>query len=444
MRGEPEALALGVCTDSRQARPGEVFLAIRGERFDGHDFLAAAAARGVAAVLVEHGKLALAPAAVAVLAVDDVRRALSRLAGACRREFDLPVIAVGGSNGKTTTKDLLASVLQTAYPTLWSEASFNNDLGVPLTLLRLQREHRVAVLEVGTNHPGELLPLAALVAPRFGVITNIGREHLEFFGDLAGVAREEGGLAEVLPPDGALFLNGDGEWAGVVAGRTRARVIRAGLGAANDWQAAKIRLDKQGSTFHVTGPQAAAAGEYRLNLLGRHQVANALLAIAVGAEFGLKHAQIAGGLASCPPPKMRMQLWEANGVRVLDDAYNANPDSMIAALETLCELPLQGRRVAVLGEMGELGAQSAATHAEVGRHAARLGIGQLFAVGPLAAETARGAREAGLSRVMEFPDVESAAPAVRKFLKPGDVVLLKASRSARLERLAESLRTEKN
>lgn len=442
--GQPQSLALEVCTDSRQAKPGDLFFAIRGERFDGHDFLSEVASRKVAAVVVDNKKLPGTLPACAVLAVDDVRLALGRLAAAYRREFDLPVIAVGGSNGKTTTKELLAAVLRQKFATLWSEASFNNDIGVPITLLRLQKAHQAAVLEVGTNHPGEIAPLVRMMAPGMGVITNIGREHLEFFGDLAGVALEEGWLAELLPADGTLILNGDGEWSEKVAARSRAKVIRAGLGEKNDWRATKLRLDKNGSTFQVSGPNTGQNGEYRLNLLGRHQVSNAVLAIAAGAELGLTYAEIASGLAACPPPKMRMQFWEANGVRVLDDAYNANTDSMIAALETLCDLPFQGRRVAVLGDMGEQGAHSASAHAEVGRHAARLGIGQLFAVGPLAAGTAQAARAAGLKRVIEFADVESAVPAVRKFLKSGDVVLLKASRTARLERIAESLKTEKN
>lgn len=435
---------LDVCTDSRKAKTGDVFFAIQGEKFDGHDFLDEVAAKNVVAVVVARKKLPSTLPACAVLVVDDVRAALGKLAAAYRREFNLPVVAVGGSNGKTTTKELLASILRQGFSTLSSEASFNNDIGVPITLLRLQKGHQAAVLEVGTNHPGELAPLVRMISPKYGVITNIGREHLEFFEDLNGVAREEGCLAELLPTEGVLFLNGDNEWADRIVPRTRARVVRVGLGETNDWRATRVRLDKNGSTFQVVGPETGLNGEYRLNLLGKHQIANALLAIAIGAELGLKYAQICSGLADCPPPKMRMQYWEANGVRVLDDAYNANTDSMIAALETLCDLPLQGRRVAVLGDMGEQGVHSASAHAEVGRHAARLGVGQLFAVGPMAAGTAQAARAAGLKRVIEFADVDSAVLAVKKFLKTGDVVLLKASRSARLERIAESLKTEKN
>jgi UDP-N-acetylmuramoyl-tripeptide--D-alanyl-D-alanine ligase len=380
---------------------------------------------------------------VPTLAVDDVRSALGRLAAAYRRQFALPVIGVGGSNGKTTVKELLAAVLRQKFSTLWSEASFNNDIGVPLTLLRLEKSHQAAVVEIGTNHPGELAPLVRLAQPRFGVITNIGREHLEFFGDLAGVAQEEGWLAELLPADGKLFVNGDSEWTEIVAARTPAQVVRVGWGEKNDWRAQRIRLDKQGATFQVAAPQAEFAGEYRVNLLGKHQVANALLAISLGAELGLSRLEIGQGLSECQPAKMRLNFWEAGGVRVLDDSYNANADSTIAALETLCALPLQGRRVAVLGDMAELGAHSAAAHQEIGRRAAELKLNQLFAVGQMAAVTAQAARAAGLARVFEFADVEGAVKAVKNFLKPGDVVLLKASRAARLERIAEALKAEK-
>lgn len=457
LRGSAETLVENVCTDSRQAKRGDLFFAIKGERFDGHEFLDEVAAKGVAAIVAQAsslcasekrknertGKMPVTLPDCAVIAVDDVRVALGQLATAYRKDFSLPVIAVGGSNGKTTTKELLASVLSQKLATLWSDASFNNDIGVPMSLLRLEKSHQAAVFEAGTNHPGELAPLVKMIQPKFGIITNIGREHLEFFGDVAGVAQEEGWLAELLPADGKLFVNGDSEWATFLAQRTRATVVRVGLNDKNDWRARKIRLDKSGVTFQVDAPDADLSGEYRINLLGRHQVTNALLSIAVGGELGLGHVEIRRGLTDCQPPKMRLQFWEANGVRVLDDAYNANADSTIAALETLCDLPLQGRRVAVLGDMGELGAHSEAAHAEVGRRAAELGIGQLFAVGKMSVATARAARDAGLMRVIEFADVEAAVNAVKNFLKPGDVVLLKASRAARLERMAEILKAEK-
>jgi len=440
-QGSGDICVQHVCTDSRQAKSGDLFIAIKGERFDGHDFLDAVAAKGVGAVVVEQQKVPAQLSNCGVLVVDNTRVALGRLAAAYRRGFDMPVIAVGGSNGKTTVKELIASVLRQKLATLWSESSFNNDIGVPLTLLRLEMSHQVALLEVGTNHPGELAPLMEMIRPKHGVITNIGREHLEFFGDVAGVALEEGTLAESLPTDGKLFVNGDNDWTDLIVRRTHATVVRVGLGKKNDWRGKGIRLDKNGATFRVEGPKAEFNGEYRVNLLGRHQVINALFAVAVSEELGLGRPAVRDGLAECKPAKSRLQFWETNGVRVLDDSYNANADSTVAALETLCDLPLQGRRVAVLGDMAELGAQSEAAHGEVGRRSAELGIGQLFAIGKMAPVTAAAAREAGLSRVIEFADVESAAKAVKNFVKAGDVVLLKASRVSRLERIAETLKS---
>ena len=447
INGDAAAEALNVSTDSRAAKAGELFFAIRGETFDGHDFVAEVAAKKVVALVLEKSKIGNLKSKIGncpVLAADDVRIALGKLAAAYRGEFSLPVIAVGGSNGKTTTKELLASVLRQKFSALWSEASFNNDIGVPTTLLRLDKTHQIAVLEVGTNHPGELAPLVKMVAPNFGVITSIGREHLEFFGDVEGVAKEEGTLAVLLPAAGKLFLNGDDAWSEKMAARTKAKVIRVGVGEKNHWRAKKIRLDKNGVTFQVETGKKDFLGEYRVNLLGKHSVTNSMFALAIGAELGLNRAELLRGLAECQPAKMRMNYWEANGVRVLDDCYNANADSMRAALETLCDLPLQGRRVAVLGDMAELGAQTEAAHVEIGKFAAELKIGQLFAVGENSAVTAKAARDAGLTRVFEFSEVEGALQAVKNFLKSGDVVLLKASRSTRLERIAETLKAGKN
>ncbi len=429
-----------VSTDSRTVRAGDLFFALPGERFDGHRFLAEVAKQGAAGVVIERARKPATFPACAVIAVDNTRSALGRLGAAYRKDFTLPIIAVGGSNGKTTTKELIAAVLRRKLATLWSEASFNNDIGVPLTLLRLESAHQAAVLEVGTNHPGELGPLMKMIQPKFGIITNIGREHLEFFGDLAGVAAEEGVLAEMLPADGKLFVNGDSEWTGRIALRTTAPVVRMGLPEGNDWRVRSARPDTKGVTFRVDAPEATFSGEYRINLVGRHQVGNALFAIAVGRELGLDRETIQHGLADCQPAKMRMQLYETRGLRVLDDCYNANADSMAAALETLIELPCKGRRVAVLGDMAELGAHSESAHAEVGRRAAELGVGQLFAVGKMAPVMAQAARAAGLGRVIEFADVEAAAAALKTFLKTGDVVLLKASRATRLEQIAEALK----
>jgi len=208
-----ESTAVGrVCTDSRLAQPADLFVALTGERFDGHNFLGDVAAKGVAALLIDQRKVPKTLPHCAVITVENTRQALGQIAARYRQDFKLPIVAVGGSNGKTTTKELIASVLRQKLNTLWSDASFNNDIGVPLTLLRLEASHQVAVMEAGTNHPGELAPLLKLMQPKFGVITSIGREHLEFFGDVAGVAEEEGWLAELLPEEGTLYVDGDSEW----------------------------------------------------------------------------------------------------------------------------------------------------------------------------------------------------------------------------------------
>ncbi|MSU61167.1 MAG: UDP-N-acetylmuramoyl-tripeptide--D-alanyl-D-alanine ligase [Pedosphaera sp.] len=433
-----------VCTDSRQAGPGDLFIAVEGEHFDAHAFINDVAAKKAAAILISNTKVPGILPKCGVVTVGNTRQALGELAAAYRREFRLPVIAVGGSNGKTTAKELIASLLRQRFNTHFSPASFNNDIGVPLTLLGLEHTHGAAVVEVGTNHPGELEPLVRMIQPGYGVITSIGREHLEFFGDLTGVAHEEGVLAELLPADGKLFINGDTEQVGNVVSRSKASVVKVGFGPFNAWRALNIRIAENGMSFEVSAPVPGFCGQYQLPLLGRHQVVNALLAMAVAVELGLTRDEVQAGLATCRPAKMRLQLSTIRDVRVLDDAYNANADSMRAALETLHELPCRGRRVAVLGDMAELGAHGEAAHEEVGRSAAELGVRQLFAVGKMAPVMGRAARAAGLDQVMEFNDVELAGRAVRSYLQPGDVVLLKASRATRMERIGDLLRSNED
>src|SRR5687768_7747779 len=224
--GSGETLISSVSTDSRQIAKGDLFFAIKGDKFDGHDFVEEVGKKGVTAVVIERGRTK--PADVPAIAVDDTRKALGRFAARYRQDFKLPVVAVAGSNGKTTTKELIASVLQQEMPVVWSAASFNNDIGVPLTLLKIESKHRAAVLELGTNHPGELAPLIGMVQPKIGVITSIGREHLEFFNDLAGVAKEEGTLAEMLPKNGVLVINGDSPEVKSIINRAKCRVVRVG------------------------------------------------------------------------------------------------------------------------------------------------------------------------------------------------------------------------
>lgn len=430
----------GICTDSRRLQAGELFLALRGERFDGHDFLGEPGLKAAAAVVVSADRMADVPTGIPAIGVTDTRAALGRIAAAYRSRFSLPVLCVAGSNGKTTTKELLARLLETNLPTLRSQASFNNDIGVPLSLLGLEGGHRAAVLEAGTNHPGELAPLIRMIAPRYGLVPQIGREHLEHFGDLDGVLEEESALGEGLPADGVLFLNGDCEAARPLAHRTHARVIRAGFGPDNDWRARIVESDWHSTRFAVDAPRAEWSGIFGIAVPGRHMVSNAVLALAAAAELGIRPESAREALARFSGAKQRLQWSEQHGIRWLDDTYNANADSTLASLQTLADLPCAGRRVAVLGDMAELGEHTPEAHREVGAAAQRLGIDLLVCIGRSAEHTARGA--AGLGRILAFPDVEQAVPALRPILRPGDCVLAKASRSSRLERLFEALRTE--
>jgi len=436
--GDAGGVAQRVCTDSRTVKEGDLFVALKGDSFDGHDYLADAAGRGAVGAVVD-SSVADQPLPLPSILVKDTRSALGQLAGAYRRSFEPCVIAVGGSNGKTSTKDLICAVLSQRFATLGSEASFNNDIGVPLTLLRLEREHQAAVFEVGTNHPGELEPLVRIVEPQIGVITSIGREHLEFFGDMAGVCEEEGMLAELLPADGTLYFGADNEWGKEILCRTQATVVRVGFSDGCDWRASDLRLSLKGVSFRVEAPVDGYSARYQVRLLGRHHAVNAMFAIAIGAQLGLTRDEIQQGLERATAPPRRMELRSFGAVRVLDDCYNANADSVGAALRALAELPCKGNRVAVLGDMAELGEHAESAHAEAGRLAAELNLGQLLVIGEMGPVTAAAARQAGLHRVLEFGKMEALSDALQKLVRPGDLVLLKASRRMRLERVAEAL-----
>lgn len=427
-----------VCTDSRQARAGDLFFALSGERFDGHDFVDEVIARGVSGVVVCHDRRPRAAGDVAVLAVRDPREALGRMAGVYRSEFRVPMVCVVGSNGKTTSKEMVAALLLAAGPVLKSEASFNNDVGVPLTLMGLETRHRFAVVEAGTNHPGELGPLLDRIVPTVGLLTGIGREHLEHFGSEEGVAEEEGTIASVLPSDGVLVMEGDGAFAGRIEARAQGKVIRFGTTAGCAWRVVSRRTSWEGEHFVLESSVAGWSGEWLVGVPGRHMATNAAGSLAVACVLGISPEAARKALPAFGGARQRMERIEAGAIRVLNDCYNANADSMRAGLQTLFDLPCAGRRVAVLGDMAELGPASEPAHGEVGRFAAT-GLDLLLAVGERAGITAGSAMAAGLADARGYATVEALLPVLRDVLQPGDAVLIKASRSARLERVAAAV-----
>lgn len=430
----------GLTTDSRKIQAGCGFLSIRGERMDGHDYVEAAFQAGAVMAVVESSRAsAFAGKDYTLLATADSRVALGAIGGRYRSEFSPLTIAVAGSNGKTTTKEFLGHVFSQAGPTVRSAASFNNDLGVPLTLLEIDSNTRFLVNEVGTNHPGELGPLLSMVRPSVGVLTSLGREHLEYFGDLDGVAAEEGELAEALPATGLLVVNGDTPLVERVIDRCRARVIRVGFGDRNAVRLADYKMDCSGAAFELVTDSGTQKRAFRIRHWGRHQALNAALAAVTGLESGLTPGQVQAGLLATPMPPMRLEVIEQAGVRLVNDAYNANEDSMKAALQTLEEIPASTRRVAVLGDMAELGEGSEEAHLAVGRAAGGARIDHLFVVGRMASVFAEGARLSGFSCITELPTVADAVQVVPGFIRRGDTVLIKASRSTKLEAVGKAV-----
>lgn len=424
-----ETRVMRVVTDSREVRPGDLFVALRGERFDAHDFVASAARMGAVAALVDQP---VPDAAVPMLCVADTLAALQQLARAWRQRFSVPVIAVTGSNGKTTTKQLLASVCAARGAVLATRGNLNNHIGLPLTLLELRAMHRSAVIEMGANHLGEIAQLTAITQPDVGVITQAGDAHLEGFGSREGVARGKGELFAGLPAHGIAAINVDDAFAPLWRDLARGRQIGFGLHARADVRAEAITADAQGSRFTLVVPGGQAA--VRLPLAGRHNVMNALAAAACGVAIGLDADVIAEGLSRVQGAQGRVSWKRATqGARVIDDSYNANPTSMQAGLELLAQQPAP--RWAVLGAMAELGAQSGALHEACARHARVLGIEHLLALQPAAADYARGFGAGARA----FEDVDALNAVLQAELTPDATVLVKGSRSARMERVVIAL-----
>ncbi len=432
--GDGDRLVTHLSTDSRSIQPGDLFLALRGDNFDGHKFVEQAMQRGAVGAIVETKWTGKPAPNFSILRVADTLVAYQQVAADYRRSLGLKVVAITGSNGKTSTKDFTASVLGHRFQVAKTEGNFNNHVGLPQTMLEATASDQIGVWEIGMNHPGEIAPLAQLARPDVAIITNIGIAHLEFMGTREAIAQEKGELAAALPPDGTLILNRGDEFADAIAQRTSAKVIFAGIDG-GEVQAREIVQTAEGAEFTVC--EGAHRCHAVLPVPGLHMVQNALLAIAAGRVFGLSLEQCAAGLAAAPVTKARLQIKNIGGVQFIDDSYNANPDSMKAALRTLAELETDGRRFAVLGQMAELGAESARGHQEVGEVAASLGIDHLISLGKDSAEIASAARGAGLKNSRTLASVEEVAEFLCETAHPGDLVLIKGSRAARTERVLE-------
>lgn len=441
-RGAPDARFTGVSIDTRALRPGQLFVAIRGPRHDAHAFLAQAAEAGAAGVVVARdAALPEGLGGLPVVAVEDTTRALGALAAGHRASFDGPLVAITGSNGKTTTKEMCAAIYATSAPCLRTRGNLNNEYGLPLTLLERDAAHRSVVVELGMNHRGEIARLAAIALPTVGVLTNVGTAHIEFLGSRDEIAREKGDLLAALPANGVAVVNGDDPRARAQAERTRARVLAFGLAPEADVRAERITpLGERGYAFDLVAPEGRQA--VHVAGLGDATVSNALAAAAAALAGGCSVADVASGLAAYEPIGGRMErVALPRNIIVVNDTYNANPQSVEQALRSLARLRGSSRGVAVLGDMGELGEAADEAHRAAGRLVAELGLDFLFTLGPRAEVTAAGALEAGMdpSRVHVGKDHEGLAGSLRQLLRGNDWVLVKGSRSMRMERVVEAL-----
>src|SRR6266849_2350132 len=421
-QGDGKRTVERISTDSRTIKKGELFVALRGENFDGHKFVGATAKGGAVGAIVDLKWKGKAPKKFALIRAQDSLLAYQNLAANYRKSLPIKVLAITGSNGKTSTKDFGASVLGRKFRVTKTQGNFNNHVGLPRTILEATSQHEVGVWEIGMNHPGEVAPLARIAAPDAAIITNIGVAHIEFMGTREAIAKEKGALAEAVGAGGTVILNADDSFSKEIAGRARGHVIFAGT-KEGTIRAIDIQQSTDGSEFTIL--EGAHRCRAQLPVPGLHMVQNALLAMAAG-------------LAGAPLTKARLQIKEINGVQFLDDSYNANPDSMKAALQTLVELDTDGKRIAVLGEMRELGEETQRGDEEVGEEAAAFGIDQLIGIGEMGATIARAAEKAGLENSSAVGSTSEAAELLLNIAAPGDLVCIKGSRLARTENVIEA------
>jgi UDP-N-acetylmuramoyl-tripeptide--D-alanyl-D-alanine ligase len=436
---------LGISTDSRTLRPGELFVALVGENFDGHQFVAQAASSGstgVVVALTEVEALDTQALQIPVIGVSDTLRSFGDLASFWRGRYSIPVVAITGSNGKTTTKEMVAAILSRSWKVLKNHGTFNNLVGVPLTLLQLDSTHEAAVIEMGMNQPGEIERLTEIVQPSVGMITNIQPAHLEGLGDLASIQAAKGALFAGMPATGTLVVNRDDSRVLDEAASFPGRQV--GFSAKGDPAEVSLErvvgMDGEGSRFLLRLPEETL--EVHLPVLGLHHIKNAVAAAAVAWALNLPASSIGAALANFHPVDKRMEVLTLPGdIRVINDTYNANPGSMAAALETLMQVKQQGRALAVLGDMLEMGEDSASLHRQVGSIAAKEGVDYLLAMGKQASHLLAGAVEAGMARdqLTEAGNHEEIAAQVHGLMAAGDWVLVKGSRGMRMEKVVEAL-----
>lgn len=442
LAGAADRIARGTRIDSREVGAGELFVAIVGPNHDAHRFVAEVLEKGVAGVLIQRGRCeqTLRPDDAFVIEVDDTTRALADLGRGHREAFAGPLVGITGSNGKTTTKELCTGILERMGPTLSTRGNLNNNFGVPLTLLSRREEDRYAVVEMGMNHRHEISALCEIAHPTIGILTNVGTAHIEFLGSREAIAEEKGDLVASLPASGTAVVPRDEPLAFAQARRARGRALSFGRDPSADLRASRIRfLDEGAFLFAFESPFGRA--EIRVPGLSETMVENSLAAAGGALAAGATLDAVVTGLSRYAGVHGRMQPRTLRGgVLGIDDTYNANPQSMQSALETLARLEQKGRRIAVLGKMGELGEKAEAAHLELGRLAARLGLDELFVLGPDAAKVASGAREAGMNgdRVHFEEGAAALAKRLRARVGAGDRVLFKGSRSARVEQVIEA------
>ncbi len=432
----------GVSIDSRTLEKGNLFVALEGEQFDGHKFIRQAVDKGASCVLVKKNRVESVDEGVkrriAMVGVEDTKKTLLDLGSWYRKKFNVRAVAITGSNGKTTTKDMIAEVLSKSYKVIKSPRSYNTQIGVPLTLFNLSPEVEVLVVELGASMLGEIKMLTRISLPEMGVITNITSAHLEFFGSFENVVRAKFELLENMPEDKTAVLNSDDESLFARMKKEKRKVVTFGIDRKVDFRAEDISYSKRGEVrFKLNGKFPV-----QLKLLGRHNVYNALAAFAVGDLLGVDAEKITHTLRDFTSPPLRMEQVEFNGIKVINDSYNANPASMENALNAIRQIKTTGRKVAVLGDMLELGEKTQTFHRELGNKVAKSGIDILITVGKLAKWVGQGAEGKGLEKdsIKSFEDKREAIEFLRENLKGGDLVLVKGSRRMKLEDLVESLR----